>query len=41
MSGNIFEILYRIQGCSKETRTLGSVIVPSVRLSDIAIIGRG
>ena len=41
MSGNIFEILYKIQGCSKETRTLGSVIVPSVRLSDIAIIGRG
>ncbi|HOJ96501.1 MAG TPA: metallopeptidase TldD-related protein [Methanospirillum sp.] len=41
ISGNIFDILHKIQGVSKETRTLGSTIVPSVRLSDITIIGRG
>ena len=41
ISGNIFDILHKIQGCSKKTRTLGSTIVPWVRLSDIAIIGRG
>lgn len=41
ISGNIFDVLYKIQGCSIETRTLGSMIMPSVRLSDISVIGRG
>ena len=41
ISGNIFDILHKIQGCSTDTRTLGSTIVPSVRLSNITVIGRG
>lgn len=41
ISGNIFDILHKIQGCSTDTRTLGSTIVPSVRLSGISVIGRG
>lgn len=41
ISGNIFDILHKIQGCSTDTRTLGSTIVPFVRLSGISVIGRG
>ena len=41
ISGNIFEILFRIEGCSKDTRTLGSSIIPYVRISDLTVIGRG
>ena len=40
ISGNIFDILHKIQGCSTDTRTLGSTIVPSVRLSGISVIGK-
>lgn len=41
ISANIFDILHCIEGCSAETRTLGCMILPSVRLSDISVIGRG
>lgn len=41
ISGNIFDILHKITGCSTEARTLGSMIIPSVRLSGITVIGRG
>ena len=40
ISGNIFEILHKIDGCSKETKTLGSLIVPTVRISGLSVIGR-
>lgn len=40
ISGNIFDILHRIEGCSKETRTLGSMIVPYVRIAGLSVIGR-
>ncbi|MDD1725157.1 MAG: TldD/PmbA family protein [Methanospirillum sp.] len=41
ISANIFDILHRIDGCSAETRTLGCMILPSVRLSGLSVIGRG
>lgn len=40
ISGNIFDLLHKIEGCSTETRTLGSMIMPSVRLSGMTVIGR-
>jgi PmbA protein len=41
ISGNIFELLNHINGCSMDTRTLGSMILPSVRFSGLSVIGRG
>jgi len=41
ISGNIFELLHQIEGISEETRTLGSMIMPSVRFSGLSVIGRG
>ncbi|HWQ65979.1 MAG TPA: metallopeptidase TldD-related protein [Methanospirillum sp.] len=41
LSGNVFELFKQIEGSSVETRTLGSLIIPSVRISDVTIVGRG
>lgn len=41
LSGNVFDLLSQIDGCSKETRTMGSLILPSVRCSQVSIVGRG
>jgi PmbA protein len=41
LSGNVFDLLSNVQGCSKETRTMGSLILPSVRFSGVSIVGRG
>ncbi len=40
LSGNIFSMLHEIDGCSRETRTFGSLIVPSVAIRNAAIVGR-
>jgi PmbA protein len=41
LSGNVFDLLQSGEGCSPETRTMGSVILPSVRFSGVSIVGRG
>lgn len=41
ISGNIFDLLNHITGCSADTRTLGSMILPSVRFTGVSVIGRG
>lgn len=40
LSGNVFEMLKNIEGCSEETRTMGSLILPSTRFSGVSIVGR-
>ena len=40
LSGNVFEMLQSIDGCSEETRTMGSLILPSTRISGVSIVGR-
>ena len=41
LSGNVFDLMSNVQGCSRETRTMGSLILPSVRFSGVSIVGRG
>ncbi|MFH0968841.1 MAG: metallopeptidase TldD-related protein [Methanobacteriota archaeon] len=41
LSGNIFDLLNHVEGCSVETRTMGPLILPSVRFSGVSIVGRG
>lgn len=41
LSGNVFDLLNNIEGCSKDTRTLGSLIVPTIRCTNMSIVGRG
>ncbi len=41
LSGNVFDLLKNGEGCSVETRTMGSLILPSVRFSGVSIVGRG
>ncbi|WP_319578262.1 metallopeptidase TldD-related protein [uncultured Methanospirillum sp.] len=40
LSGNVFEMLKNIEGCSEETRTLEPLILPSTRFSGVSIVGR-
>ncbi|MDD1729911.1 MAG: TldD/PmbA family protein [Methanospirillum sp.] len=40
LSGNVFEMLKHIEGCSADTRTLGSLILPATRFSGVTIVGR-
>lgn len=40
ISGNVFDLHYAIAGLSRETRTIGSLILPSVRLNKQHIIGK-
>lgn len=41
LSGNVFDLLSHVQGCSAETRTMGSLILPPIRISGVSIVGRG
>ncbi len=41
LSGNIFDLLQKVEGSSRETRTIGSLILPSVRFPGLSIVGRG
>ena len=40
LSGNVFDLQFAIAGLSRETRTSGSLIVPSVRINRQRIIGK-
>jgi len=40
LSGNVFEMLKNIEGCSTETRTMEPLILPSTRFSGVSIVGR-
>lgn len=40
LSGNAFEFLHAIAGLSRDTRTIGSMILPSVRINKQRIIGK-
>ncbi len=39
LSGNIFEMLGNISGMSEESRELGGMTVPSIRFSDLSVVG--
>jgi PmbA protein len=41
LSGNVFDLLCNVAGCSRDTRTMGSLILPQVRFSGVSIVGRG
>ncbi len=41
LSGNVFDLLGSVQGCSSSTRTMGSLILPQTRCSGVSIVGRG
>ncbi len=41
LSGNIFDMLMKADGCSKETKTYGSLIMPSISIKNASIVGRG
>ncbi|PKL59370.1 MAG: TldD/PmbA family protein, partial [Methanomicrobiales archaeon HGW-Methanomicrobiales-4] len=38
LSGNVFDLLSNVEGCSTDTRTMGSLILPSVRFSGVSIV---
>lgn len=40
LSGNVFDIQHEISGLSQESRTIGSLILPSVRIKKQHIIGK-
>jgi len=40
LSGNVFDLHHAIAGLSRETRTIGSLILPSVKLNKQHIIGK-
>ena len=39
LSGNVFEMLGNIAGMSEESRTLGSMTVPSLRFQELFVVG--
>ncbi|MDD4127391.1 MAG: TldD/PmbA family protein [Methanomicrobium sp.] len=39
LSGNIFEMFKDISGMSKESRNLGTMVVPSLRFSGLSVVG--
>jgi PmbA protein len=41
LSGNVFEMLHTLEGCSSETRVFSRMIIPSVRCTGMSIVGRG
>ena len=41
LSGNVFEMLHTLEGCSKEARIFSHMIIPSVRCTGMSVIGRG
>ncbi|MEA2035122.1 MAG: metallopeptidase TldD-related protein [Euryarchaeota archaeon] len=40
LSGNVFEMFDNLGGMSHESRTIGSIILPSVRFNNLRIIGK-
>jgi len=40
LSGNVFDLQHRISGLSKESRAIGSMILPSVKIAKQHIIGK-
>jgi len=40
LSGNVFDLHHAIAGLSQKTRTVGSLILPSVKLNKQHIIGK-
>jgi len=41
LSGNVFEMLHALEGCSQKTRVFSRMIIPSVRCTGMSVIGRG
>ncbi|MDR2855252.1 MAG: TldD/PmbA family protein [Methanomicrobiales archaeon] len=41
LSGNVFDMLHALVGCSKESRIFPRMIIPSVRCAGMSVIGRG
>ena len=41
LSGNVFDMLHALEGCSKESRVFSHMIIPSVRCAGMSVIGRG
>lgn len=39
ISGNIFEMLKNIDGAGKDVRSVGGIITPSIRISEMSVIG--
>lgn len=39
ISGNIFEMLKNIDGAGKDIRSVGGIITPSIRISEMSVIG--
>ncbi|MDR0767200.1 MAG: TldD/PmbA family protein [Methanosarcinales archaeon] len=39
ISGNIFEMLKKIDGAGKDVRSVGGIITPSIRISEMSVIG--
>ena len=39
LSGNVFDLLFRATGLGRDRRTIGSLVIPSIRLKDQHIIG--
>ena len=40
LSGNVFDLHHEISGLSKESRAIGSMILPSVKINKQRIIGK-
>ncbi|WP_233504429.1 TldD/PmbA family protein [Methanoregula formicica] len=40
LSGNVFDLQHQITGLSRESRTIGSLILPSVRINQQRLIGK-
>jgi PmbA protein len=40
MSGNVFDMHKYVEGLSKESRAIGSLILPSIKLNKLRIIGK-
>ena len=39
ISGNIFEVLRNINGAGTDVRKVGGTITPSIRVSDMSVVG--
>ncbi|MDL2261137.1 TldD/PmbA family protein [Methanimicrococcus sp. OttesenSCG-928-J09] len=39
ISGNIFDMLQKIDGAGKDVRSVGGIVTPSIRISEMSVIG--
>jgi PmbA protein len=39
ISGNIFQVLARIDGAGKDVRKVGNIITPTIRVSEMKVVG--